>query len=90
MFLAHSDLCDNYVDEPERNVERKNSYSTKQLIECQQSDPELIILPQGALCESEAAKVTTCFYVQSGVLMHKWRPHSQFLLMKSGRSAIKL
>ena len=29
MFLAHSDVHDNYVDEPERNVERKNSYPTK-------------------------------------------------------------
>ena len=84
-FFAHSDLHDNYVDEPERDVERKNSYPTKQLIECQQSDPELIPLLQGALCESKAAKVSTCFYMQSGVLMCKWRPHPQFLLMKSGK-----
>ena len=73
-FLAHSDLHDNYVDEPERDVERKNSYPTKQLIECQQSDPELIPLLQGALCESEAAKIATCFYMQSGILIYMWRP----------------
>ena len=61
MFLAHSDLHDNYVDESERNLERKNSYPTNQLIECQQSDPEFIPLLQRALYESEAAKVPTCF-----------------------------
>ena len=60
-FLAHSDLHDNYIDEPERDVERKNFYPTKQLVECQQSNLELIPLLQGALCESEATKVPTCF-----------------------------
>ena len=73
-FLAYSDLHDNYVDEPERDVEMKNSYPTKQLIECQQSDTEFILLLHGALCESEAAKVPTCSYMQSGVLMYTWRP----------------
>ena len=47
---------------------------TNQLIEHQQSDPELIPLLQDALHESEAAKVPVCFYMRSGVLMRKWRP----------------
>ena len=74
-FLAHSGLYDNCVDEQERDVERKKDpWPTKHLIECQQSDPELMPLLQDALCESEAAKVPTCFYMRSGMLMCKWRP----------------
>ena len=53
---------------------KKDPCPTKHLIECQQSDPELMPLLQDALCESEAAKVPTCFYMRSGVLMRKWRP----------------
>ena len=74
-FLAHSGLHDNCVDEQERDVEKKKDpCPTKHLIECQQLDPELRPLLQDALCELEAAKVPTCFYMRSGVLMHKWRP----------------
>ena len=70
-----SGLHDNCVDEQEIDVERKKDpCPTKHLIECQQSDPELIQSLQDALCESEAAKVPTCFYMRSGVLMRKWRP----------------
>ena len=70
-----SGLLDNCVDEQERDVERKKDpCPTKHLIECQQSDPELIQSLQDALCESEAAKVPTCFYMRSGVRMRKWRP----------------
>ena len=56
-FLPHSDLHDNYVDEPERDVERKNSYPTKQLIECQQSGPQLIPLLQAV--RSTTHSITT-------------------------------
>ena len=74
-FLAHSGLHDNCVDEQERDVERKKDpCPTKHLIECQQSDPEFIPLPLDTLCKSEAAKVPTCFYMRSDVLMRKWRP----------------
>ena len=48
--------------------------STEQLIQAQTTDPELLPLMQNALCAEEAAKVPTCFYKHSGVLMRKWRP----------------
>ena len=48
---------------------------TNQLIDRQQSGSELILLLQGVLCESEAAKAPVCFYMRSGVLMHKWAMH---------------
>ena len=48
--------------------------STDSLIKAQESDPELAPLIHGALCEYEAVKVPTCFYIKAGVLMRKWRP----------------
>ena len=48
--------------------------STGQLIQAQTTDPELLLLRQNSLCAEEAAKVPTCFYERSGVLMRKWRP----------------
>ena len=50
------------------------SVPTRRLIDEQESNPELVSLRQGALCEYEAAKVSTCFYIKNGVLMRKWRP----------------
>jgi len=55
-------------------VSLKCSVPAYQLRECQQSDTELIPLLEDVLCESEAAKVPSCFYMKSGILMRKWRP----------------
>ncbi|XP_065917657.1 uncharacterized protein [Dysidea avara] len=75
-FLANdNDLYNNCsTDDPEDDANMNCPVPTNQLIERQQSDPELIPLVQDALCESEAAKVPVCFYIRSGVLMRKWRP----------------
>ena len=49
------------------------STPTQELIKQQESDPDLIPLWQEVLDDDEAAKVPTCFYRKSGVLMRKWR-----------------
>ena len=59
---------------PIQNEEIKMPTSTGQLIQAQTTDPELLLLRQKSLCAEEAAKVPTCFYERSGVLMGKWRP----------------
>ena len=50
------------------------SIPTQELIKQQESDNDLIPLWQEALDDDEAAKVPTCFYRKSGLLMRKWRP----------------
>ena len=60
---------------PIQNEEIKMPTSTGQLIQAQTTDPELLLLRQNSLCAEEAAKVPTCFYERSGVLMRKWKPN---------------
>jgi len=75
-FLGHdNDLHDNcFSDDHHDDANMKCPVPTNQLMERQQSDPELIPLLQEALCPSEAAKVPVCYYMRSGILMRKWRP----------------
>ena len=74
-FLANDHVHDNsFTDDHTSDASLKCLVPTNQLMECQKSDPELIPLLEDALCESEAAKVPSCFYMKSGILMRKWRP----------------
>ena len=68
-----SDPLDNSQIE-EQSSDDGSKVSTNSLIKAQESDPELAPLMHGALCEYEAAKVPTCFYIKAGILMRKWRP----------------
>ena len=47
---------------------------TEQLIQAQETDPELTPLFLNALDAAKANKVATCFYKCQGILMRRWRP----------------
>ena len=74
----YSDPLDNSQIE-EQSSGDGSKVSTKNLKKEQESDPELAPLIHGALCEYEAAKVPTCFYVKAAILMRKWRPSAASL-----------
>jgi len=63
-FLAH----DRPVS-PEINMQ----FTRAKLIEAQQTDPEIAELKQGVLTLDESDKVPTCYFMQNGVLVRKWR-----------------
>ena len=48
--------------------------SKSQLIQEQQTDPEISKLIIWALPEDEISQVPMCFYIKNGILMRKWRP----------------
>ena len=61
-FLANDHVHDNsFTYDHTSDVSLKCPVPTNQLMECQKSDPELIPLLEDALCESEAAKMPSCF-----------------------------
>ena len=66
-MIYHEDL------EPVQGASLPTPLSTRELIKQQELDTGLTPLLQDVLCEKEAAKVPTCFYKKSGVLMRKWR-----------------
>ena len=68
-FLGMTDSpgADSMEKEPVQNDASLPPIPTQELIMQQESDP------QEVLCEDEAAKVPTCFYMKSGVLMRKWK-----------------
>ncbi len=53
--------------------EVKTQFTRERLIEAQESDTDLSSLREKALTSDEAEKVPTCYYLQSGVLVRKWR-----------------
>ena len=48
--------------------------SKSQLIQEQQTDPEISKLIFRALPENEISQVPMCYYIKNGILMRKWRP----------------
>ena len=51
-----------------------DTLSKSQLIQEQQTDPEISKLIFRALPEHEISQVSMCYYIQNGILMRKWRP----------------
>ena len=73
-FLTNDHVHYNcFTDDHTSDVSFQCSDPTNQLVEHQKSYPELNLLLQEALCESEAAKM---YYMKSGILTCKWRPVS--------------
>ena len=52
-----------------------DTLSKSQLIQEQQTDPEISKLIFRALPEDEISQVPMCYYIKSGILMRKWRPY---------------
>ena len=51
-----------------------DTLSKSQLIQEQQTDPEISKLIFRALHEDEISQVPMCYYIKNGILMRKWRP----------------
>ena len=49
--------------------------SKSQLIQEQQTDPEISKLIFRALPENKISQVPICYYIKNGILMRKWRPY---------------
>ena len=61
---------------PLRSIDQgHDTLSKSQLIQEQQTDPEISKLIFRALPEDEISQVPMCFYVKNGILMRKWRPY---------------
>ena len=52
-----------------------DTLSKSQLIQEQQTDPEISKLIFRALPEDEISQVPMCYYIKNGILMRKWRPY---------------
>ena len=52
-----------------------DTLSKSQLIQEQQTDPEISKLIFRALPEDEILQVPMCYYIKNGILMRKWRPY---------------
>ena len=60
---------------PPRSIDQgHNTLSKSQLIQEQQTDPEISKLIFRALPEDEISQVPMCYYIKNGILMRKWRP----------------
>ena len=51
-----------------------DTLSKSQLIQEQQTDPEISKLIFRALPENKISQVPICYYIKNGILMRKWRP----------------
>ena len=78
--LDHS-LSDTQTDSsmschsPPRSIDQgHDTLSKSQLIQDQQTDPEILKLIFKALPEDEISQVPMCYYIKNGILMRKWRP----------------
>ena len=76
-----------------------DTLSKSQLIQEQQTDPEISKLIFRVLPEDEISQVPMCYYIKNGILMRKWRPfdvpaddewavHHQIVVPKSYRHEI--
>ena len=66
---------DRVSDSDSENIHNQNDLlGRQQLISKQKDDPDIRKLCHRALSPQEAQEIPTCFYVQDGVLMRKWRP----------------
>ena len=60
---------------PSRSIDQSHdTLSKSQLIQEQQTDPEISKLIFRALSEDEISHVPMCYYIKNGILMTKWRP----------------
>ena len=60
---------------PPRSIDQgHDTLSKSQLIQEQQTDPEISKLIFRALPEDEISQVPMCYYIKNGILMRKWRP----------------
>ena len=59
---------------PRSNDQGHDTLSKSQLIQEQQTDPEISKLIFRALPENEISQVPMCYYINNGILMRKWRP----------------
>ena len=59
---------------PRSNDQGHDTLSKSQLIQEQQTDPEISKLIFRALPEDEISQVPICYYIKNGILMRKWRP----------------
>ena len=61
---------------PPRSIDQgHDTLSKSQLIQEQQTDPEISKLIFKALPEDEISQVPLCYYIKNGILMRKWRPY---------------
>ena len=61
---------------PPRSIDQgHDTLSKSQLIQEQQTDPEISKLIFRALPEDEISQVPMCYYINNGILMRKWRPY---------------
>ena len=60
---------------PPKSIDQgHDTLSKSQLIQEQQTDPEISKLFFRALPEDEISQVPMCYYIKNGILMRKWRP----------------
>ena len=59
---------------PRSNDQGHDTLSKSQLIQEQQTDPEISKLIFRALPENEISQVPMCYYIKNGILMRKWQP----------------
>ena len=61
---------------PPRSIDQGHDMLSKsQLIQEQQTDPEISKLIFRALPEDEISQVPMCYYIKNGILMRKWQPY---------------
>ena len=61
---------------PLRSIDQgHDTLSKSQLIQEQQTDPEISKLIFRTLPEDEISQVPMCYYIKNGILMRKWRPY---------------
>ena len=61
---------------PPKSIDQgHDTLSKSQLIQEQQTDPEISKLIFKALPEDEISQVPICYYIKNGILMRKWRPY---------------
>ena len=82
---------------PPRSIDQDHhTLSKSQLIQEQQTDPEISKLISKTLPEDEISQVPMCYYIKNGILMRIWRPfdvpaddewavHHQIVVSKSYR-----
>ena len=64
-----------FCHSPPRSIDQgHDTLSKSQLIQEQQTDPDISKLIFRALPEDEISQVPMCYYVKNGILMRKWRP----------------
>ena len=60
---------------PSRSIDQDHdTLSKSQLIQGQQTDPEISKLIFRVLPEDEISQVPMCYYIKNGILVRKWRP----------------